>query len=152
MSQSTALYETDFHAWAQRQAALLRQGNYEQLDAQHLLEEIEDMAGSQRRALASRLQVLISYLLKWEHQPELRSRSWMATIRVQRAEIADLLVDNPSLRPQLAMFVERAWPKAREFAWAETGLPLAAFPVECSYAVEQILDPSFPVGISEQAS
>lgn len=110
------------------------------------------MVGSQRRALASRLRVLISHLLKWERQPEPRPRSGMAIIRIQRAEIADLLADNPSLRPQLAMFVERAWPKVREFAWAETGLPFAAFPAECPYTAEQILDGDFPAGISEQAS
>jgi hypothetical protein len=144
MKQPTAtLYDNDYHAWAEQQVDLLRQGEFDQLDMEHLIEEIEDMAQSQRRALTSRLQVLISHLLKWQFQPGHRSRSWEVTIRLQRAEIADLLMDNPSLRPRLDAFIERAYPKARQVAWGETGLDVVTFPLTCPFTHEQILNDNF---------
>ncbi|RIK43384.1 MAG: DUF29 domain-containing protein [Chloroflexi bacterium] len=140
---TTTTYDTDFYAWTQQQANLLRQGELAKLDIEHLIEEIEDMGMSQRRALSSRLQVLISHLLKWQHQPDKRSPSWEATIHIQRSEIVDLLADNPSLRPQLNAFIERAYPKARQAARGETRLPLETFPAVCPYDPEQILDADF---------
>jgi hypothetical protein len=139
----TTTYDTDFYAWTQEQADLLRQGQLGKLDIEHLIEEIEDMGMSQRRALSSRLQVLISHLLKWHYQPDKRSPSWEAAIHIQRSEIVDLLADNPSLRPQLNAFIERAYPKARQAARGETRLPLETFPLVCPYAPEQLLDTDF---------
>ena len=36
-------YETDFYQWTQQQAALIRQGQFSELDTAHLIDEIEDM-------------------------------------------------------------------------------------------------------------
>ena len=104
MSTAT-LYETDFYAWTQTQAAALHQANFDQLDITNLIEEIEDMGKSQQRQLESRLIVLLVHLLKWQFQPNQRSPRWEATIRIQRLELADLLADNPSLRPRLPHFM-----------------------------------------------
>jgi uncharacterized protein DUF29 len=93
------LYEQDFYAWAMKNAELLRQGRISEVDAMHLAEELEDMGKSNRRALLSRLQVLITHLLKYQRQPHLRSRSWEMTIRNRRDVIHDLLQESPSLRP-----------------------------------------------------
>ena len=38
------LYEQDFHAWAKAQADLLRAGRYSDLDLEHLIEEVDDLA------------------------------------------------------------------------------------------------------------
>jgi hypothetical protein len=137
------LYENDFSAWAEEQARLLRQQQFNQLDTTHLIEELEDMRSSTRRELVSRLTVLIAHLLKWQFQPNQRSRSWEVTIQVQRSEIADLLTDNPSLRSQWAIFIERSWLKARKIAWGETGLDIKAFPVTCPYNAAQLLDEDY---------
>jgi hypothetical protein len=139
----TTTYDTDFYAWTQEQVDLLRQGQLGKLDIEHLIEEIEDMGMSQRRALTSRLQVLISHLLKWHYQPDRRSPSWEATIHIQRSEIVDLLADSPSLRSQLNAFIERAYPKARQAARGETRLPLETFPPICPYTPAQLLDTDF---------
>lgn len=53
------LYETDFYAWTQAQAALLRNHQWKQLDLQNLIEEIEFLRRQQRQELRSRLSVLI---------------------------------------------------------------------------------------------
>ena len=57
------------------------------------------MGRAEKRELVSRLSVLLLHLLKWRYQPEKRSPSWEASIRVQRNRLADDLDDNPSLKP-----------------------------------------------------
>ena len=69
-------YETDVVAWANEQARLIRAGKFDQLDLEHLAEEIEDVGKSEQRELASRMAVLLMHLLKWKFQPERRSKSW----------------------------------------------------------------------------
>ena len=68
-------YEKDVVAWAMEQAALLRAGNLSALDIEHIAEEIEDVGKSEKRELASRMAVLLSHLLKWQHQPGRRGSS-----------------------------------------------------------------------------
>lgn len=55
-------YEMDYVLWVERQAHLLRHGRIDKVDRKHLTEELEDMAGSQRRELRSRLIVLVLHL------------------------------------------------------------------------------------------
>ncbi len=61
MPQSS-LYDEDFHAWANEQAALLRQGKLGQVDLEHIALEIESMGRTERRELVSRLTVLMLHL------------------------------------------------------------------------------------------
>jgi len=62
------LHDLDFHAWTQQQAALLKQGRLDQLDLEHLIEEIESMGASERNQLQNRLKILLGHLLKWQFQ------------------------------------------------------------------------------------
>lgn len=140
---ATSLYETDFYAWTKTQAAALEQEDFAQLDIANLIEEIEDMGKSQQRQLESRLVILIAHLLKWQRQPGKQSRSWQATIDVQRIQLRKLIKHNPSLHPNLAAVVIEAYEQAHKLAWAETGLDLEVFPVTCPYTVTQILDDAF---------
>ena len=88
-------YDTDVAAWAESQAAALRQRSVNALDWDHLAEEIEGVAANQRREIRSRLRVLCMHLLKWQYQPEHRSRSWRTTIATQRDDLGDVLADSP---------------------------------------------------------
>lgn len=136
-------YRTDFYAWTQEQAALLEAEEVEKLDLANIKEEIESMGISQRKELASRLTVLLMHLLKWQEQPGYKGRrpnSWRNTIRVQRREIDLLLVYSPSLRRQVPDFIADAYPRARKEAAGETRVPLARFPADCPWTVEEILD------------
>ena len=51
----STLYEDDVTAWATQQAALLRRGQWSQLDIDNIAEEIEDMNISHRHQLAHRI-------------------------------------------------------------------------------------------------
>lgn len=134
------LYEQDFYAWTQDQAAKLRAGELTALDLAHLAEEIESMGRSERRELINRLAVLLAHLLKWAYQSERRSKSWRNTVRVQRLDAGRILKDNPSLKPQAADILSAAYEKARLLAAADTGLDEETFPAQCPWTLEQALD------------
>ena len=90
-------YEDDFEQWCYEQAELLRQRRFAELDVPNVIEELEDMGKEQRRALSSSYRILIAHLLKWQFQPQLRSRSWEQTIDRERDNIIDREKMNPSL-------------------------------------------------------
>jgi hypothetical protein len=133
-------YEEDYHRWCLDQAALIRAGRFDELDADHLAEEIEDMGGRDRRELSSRLAILLMHLLKHAHQPRRRSRSWVVTILLQRSEIEGILGQSPSLRSRVRSDLGKIYRTARDAAVAETGLPARTFPDLCPWTPEQILD------------
>jgi hypothetical protein len=140
------LYETDFYAWTQEQASLLRNHQWTQIDLANLIEEIESLGKQQRQELRNRLSVLIGHLLKWEYQPQSRSRSWLATIRIQRLEISELMADNPSLKPSLEEVFQKAYLKSVALAVGETNLPECTFPKACSYSLSDVLSDRFYPG------
>jgi Domain of unknown function DUF29 len=74
------------------------------------------------------------------------ARSWLTTIDLQRLEIADLLADNPSLKPQLEAALQQAYLKATKLAVQETSLSKRTFPADCPYDLVEILDDRFYPG------
>lgn len=140
---SASLYETDFYAWANEQAALLRAGKLSAADIGHIAEEIESMGRSEKRELVSRLTVLFLHLLKWRFQATLRGNSWRLSIANARDQLADHLADNPSLKAKLPEATASAYRYARREASAETGLPETTFPESCPWSFEQIKDEGF---------
>jgi ribosomal protein L29 len=132
------LYQRDFAAWAEAQAEALRAGRLEALDLAHLAEEIADLSNRERDALESHLETLVLHLLKWRYQPARRSRSWEATIKVARRNVAKLLRRSPSLRPGLGASLDEIWPNARTRAAVATRLPENAFPELCPFTLDQV--------------
>jgi hypothetical protein len=137
------LYERDFHAWCYAQAELVEAGRVGELDRANIAEELRDLGSEKLRALESAYRVLLMHMLKWDHQAERRSRSWRASIMVQRREVADLLTDNPSLKSKRKRAVARAYEKARIEAAAETSLDDDAFPEACPYSDDDIMTRPF---------
>lgn len=138
----TSLYEADFNLWLEKQAVALRQGRFEDLDIENLVEEIESLARSDKRALRSHLRVLLLHLLKWKYQSDHR-RSWQASIYNSRQEIQELLVDSPSLKPYIIEVLATCYQNASVNAVAETGLALTTFPKQCPFSLEEVLNIDF---------
>jgi len=136
-------YEQDFYSWALDQAALLRDGKFDQLDFEHLVEEIEDMGNRHYDQLESRLAVLFMHLLKWMYEPSHRGVSWITTIREQRRMIPHHLKKYPGLKGKLSAALADAYELAREGARDETGMPITTFPAECPWTLEQALNHEF---------
>jgi hypothetical protein len=139
------LYDEDFYAWTQEQAALLRAKKWRELDYGNLAEELEALGKRDRRELEHRLEVLVMHLLKWRYQPERRERSrgWRSTIREQRRRLTRLLRDSPSLRSEVPALLDDGYPHACGKALDETRLPPETFPPTCPWTAVQVLDDAF---------
>lgn len=140
---SSSLYDTDLYAWATGNAALIRSGRLDEVDFEHIAEELESMGRSERRAITSRLEVLLMHLLKWRYQPERQGRSWRLTVKEQRRRLARLLAENPSLRAELPAIFADAYADAVLSTARETGLEETAFPDTCPFALADVLDAEF---------
>jgi hypothetical protein len=136
-------YERDVYRWSQEQARLIREGRWDEIDRDNVAEEIESVRRTEFNQLVSALRVLMLHMLKWDHQPERRTRSWVLSIDVQREDLNDVLSDNPGLRPRLDEAVERAYRRARIEAAQETGLETSKFPATCPYSFEDITSRRF---------
>ena len=135
-------YEHDFYAWTQEQAEALRAKEWKTLDVENLAEEIESLGRSERYAIESHLQNLLTHLLKWRDDPATEPRrGWRLTIRNARREIAKRARGRLGDYP--AQYLATAYRDACEDAADETDLPLTTFPPTCPWSVEQVLDANF---------
>lgn len=104
------LYAHDLVAWLDETALKLKQRQFDEIDIDSLIEEIEGLAGRDRRELKNRLIVLLSHLIKhlYVDLPD-DYRDWELTIREQRRQSNDLLEQSPSLRNYWTEVFPAAW-------------------------------------------
>src|SRR5947209_938655 len=131
------LYGRDETAWLEAMSALAASGRYAEMDFKHLSEYLAEMAKRDRREVFSRLVVLLTHLLKWEHQPERRSGTWRGTIREQRRELRQLL-ESGTLRNHAEAVLADAYAEARRQAADETEL-MDVFPVADPRGLDELL-------------
>ena len=131
-------YETDFCAWLKLQSKLLKQKEYEKLDIENLIEEIEDLGKSERRMLESHLENLLMHMLKVKYQPEKHTKSWDATIKEATFKANKVLSENPSLKSNIKQMFFDAYFSARLKAVTETNLDECIFPEECPWNLKNI--------------
>ena len=129
LERAQALYDEDLLAWAERQVAHLRAGQLDRLDVEHLIEELDALAGRLRRELKNRLRILLAHLLKWQAQPKRRSRSWALPSPSSATRSRRCWRIEPPAVP--GRDCARAYPRAVRLAAIETGLPRHAFRPSC---------------------
>ena len=137
------IYDRDFVAWADEQALLIEQKRFAELDIVNLVEEVKDLGNRHRDALESQLIRLLMHLLKWDYQPDKRSKSWGSTIKEARKQIKRLIKKHPVLKVHLEASLAECYQDAREDASDETELSLDTFPLICPYSVEEILNKEY---------
>jgi len=142
-SAHAALYDQDFVLWLDHAVNLLRQGKVQELDLEHFPDEIAAMSKREKRAIESNLKVILVHLLKYQHQPQQRSRSWLCTLLEHRQRITRALQDSPSLRSHLLENFQEVYAQARALANTEIGLGADGFPMVASFSLEQVLDPTY---------
>jgi Domain of unknown function DUF29 len=140
---NSLLYDQDFYLWIQTTAKQLKEGNFAEVDLDNLIEEIECMGKSEKRALESNLVVLLMHLLKFKYQADKRTQSWLSTIFEHRRRLKKSLQDSPSLKTYFSEAFMECYQDARKQAAIETGLPLATFPVESFFSEVECLDEDF---------
>jgi hypothetical protein len=105
------LYDKDYNEWIQETLKQIKAKNFEKVDWNNLIEEIESLGKSERRALLSLFTQLLEHLLKmsyWDAEKERNYRHWASEVVNFRAQIESRLEDSPSLRRELPIFYERA--------------------------------------------
>ncbi|RCJ22338.1 hypothetical protein A6S26_21505 [Nostoc sp. ATCC 43529] len=133
-------HTTDFNLWIEQTAQLLRSHRWDEIDIEHLIEEVEGLGKSERRAIASQLTRLLLHLLKWQYQPQRRSDSWLDSITDSRTQIELAIIDSPSLKSYPTEQLEESYQRARRQAAKQTEMLISTFPEECPYSLELVLD------------
>jgi hypothetical protein len=140
MTTST-LYEDDFYAWTQQQAELLRRlapaGN--QLDLEHIAEEIEDLGRSDLRAARSLCERIIELFLKLEYsglnEP---ADHWRDEIVEWRLLLEKVLTRSIVAKLDLPVRYQAALRLVRRLERDTPGL-IGRLPAQCPYSLEQII-------------
>lgn len=109
-SLNASLYETDFLLWTEETVAKLKARDFDHVDLENLIEEIESLGRSEKKEIRNRLKTLLEHLIKriYVDMPQ-EFNGWERTIREQRAEIRVELNDMPSLK--------RFWDELFDVAW-----------------------------------
>ena len=116
-----------------------------ELDLANLAEEVESMAGSDRRELVSRLEIILVHLLKLAYcfYPDPR-QTWKDSVQAQRSSLTKLFEQSPSLRRLAPDMAEKAWPKALEQADRETiDLSMDMLPTVNPFPLDRMLDHTY---------
>jgi len=150
LSESQSLYDRDFFAWTQQQAALLRRGTgggpTAGLDFGNLAEEIESLGKRDRRALASQIVRITEHLLKLQHaQADEPRAGWENSVDAHRSKARRILADSPGLKGELEKILSESYEDGRRAAARSLrgALGLKALPETCPYSLDAILDPDW---------
>jgi hypothetical protein len=153
------LYEKDFYLWVQENLRLLKNKEYELVDWENLLEEIEYMARKELRSVISLMAVIMEHLYEWENYKEsaYMGSSWKKSILNARKELINLFDEMPSLKriAQEKESLNKAWRRAVNslIVWFDEDenknlakkyfgrLPTEEdFPKDCPYTFEQVME------------
>jgi Domain of unknown function DUF29 len=136
-----SLYEEDFYAWTQRQAELVRRlpAMSNELDIEHIAEEIEDLGRSDLRAAQSLCEHIVEHFLKIEYsgldQP---AGHWRDEIVEWRLQLEKVLTRSILAKLDLPARYRMALRLARRLERDVPGF-LDRLPAQCPYTIEQII-------------
>jgi len=147
LPQKTLLYEQDLNLWLEGAIAQLKSGQLKELDIENLIEELEGLAGRDRRELKNRLTTLLEHLLKRCYvKSEYDYAGWQVTIIRTRIEIENILEQSPSLRNYLNSpeLFENVYKAALRLVRCESG-KLVKFPNSWQFSsdIDTILSVDF---------
>jgi hypothetical protein len=141
---STTLYDRDFVEWCDDTVAKLKARTFNDLDLEHLIEEIEGLSGRDRKEVQSRLRVLLARLLKrlYVRSPH-NYNGWQNTIDEQRSELEILLEQSPSLQNYFVAVFDKSWNYA--LRQVRKNYPQVQFPDQWQFSrdIEALLSEDF---------
>ncbi|MFN5968738.1 MAG: DUF29 domain-containing protein [Microcystis sp.] len=135
------LYEREYDRWLSETIELLKNRQFDQLDYEHLIEELAALRRSEKTAVKSLiLSIIIQLLLYqfWTTEREKNSNHWAAEIITFRVQLEYKLTTNLSKFLELELELENIYENARLIAEKKTGLK--NLPIICPYSLRQILE------------
>ncbi len=146
VAPKTTLYDRDYLLWTEETIAKLKTRDFEHLDIENLIEEIESLGTSERSEILNRLATLLEHLLKrmYVGMPQ-EFNGWECTIREQRRRIKRLLKTSPSLKNYFAEIFDYAYEDALDEVRAEKGYKSVKFPDtwQFSHDIDSMLNVDF---------
>jgi hypothetical protein len=143
MNDLKQLYDIDDDEWLEQTINLLKNHQFQQLDLDNLIEELEDLGREKKNAVASLLDQIIRHLLLlqyWTTEAEYNSVHWQEEIYNFRTQLRRTITTN--LRKYLEDELTSIYQDALGFVKIKT-TNLVTFPTECPYSQEQLLDRSW---------
>lgn len=141
--QGQSLYELDYFHWLEQTVAQLKSRDFSALDLDNLVEELESLGRSEKRAIASYLMRLCEHLLKlsyWDAERNDNGRGWTQEILNVRIQIQGELEDSPSLKPFLDSIFIKQYQNARKLFLNARGVAGDRVPLEPYFSLDQALD------------
>lgn len=133
------LYEIDDYLWVERTIELLKDKNFDELDLENLIEELEDLGRERKNKVESLLRQIIIHLLLleyWSQEYQYNAAHWQAEITEFRFQINGILTKK--LQSYLASKIELIYQNSVKYTQRKTNLNI--FPEKCPYTLEQLLD------------
>ncbi|MDJ0597520.1 MAG: DUF29 domain-containing protein [Crocosphaera sp.] len=137
------LYEQDFCLWIEKTIKQIKAKDFDKIDWDNVIEELDSLGKSEKRELKNRLVVLLEHLLKlayWETERDYNQRNWKGTIREQRRQLLLLLEDSPSLKTLFFDSIIKCYSEARKIVLDKTNLFDNLLPLEIPFPLEDILN------------
>ena len=137
------LYDVDDDQWLEQTINLLKNHQFQQLDLDNLIEELEDLGREKKNAVASLLDQIIRHLLLlqyWTTEAEYNAVHWQEEIYNFRTQLRRTITTN--LRKYLEDELTSIYQDTLGFVKIKT-TNLVTFPTECPYSLEQLLDRSW---------
>ena len=154
------LYRNDSYTWALQQAVALRRRDFDAVDWDNVIEEIEDVGRSRERAWESQCQTIVLHMLQlqhWQPQDPMIGMGWILAVANARLELEKTVNENPSLKPVRDQMLRDAWRYGRRLAVNQLAIHelgsqgasgynnpqrrwMQRIPESCTYTLAQIED------------
>lgn len=139
------IYEQDYTEWLDITLNQLQNRDLENVDWEHLIEEITALGNEQRRKVESYLLRLLIHLLLyhyWSSEKDWSGRGWEKEIDNFRLEL-DLLLESKVLYNHCVKILDKIYIKARNNAIRRSELSPEIFPENCPYSLTEIINPEW---------
>jgi len=139
----SSLYETDYQLWLDQTVAQLQSHDFGNIDLENLIEEIESLGRSDKRAISSYLMRLCEHLLKikyWEAERKTCFRGWKLEVVNFRLQTQAILKDSPSLKNYLNDNFAIAYQNGRKLFLTASELNAELIPEAPEFTLKQTLD------------
>ena len=135
--------DTEYDSWLLEQAQLLRDRNFQHLDIDNLVEEIEALVRGEKSSVEQFAYLIMLHLLLieyWYEESEWNRNHWEAEITGFRLQLNNKLTTN--LRKHLAQRLDFLYSKAYQAAVKKTKSSINGdrFPQKRKYSLEDIIN------------
>ena len=138
-------YQNHWDEWLRQQAAMLREGRFNEVDRIAIAEELEGIVQSDEQALVSYLKQVMIHLCKLRYLKNRQPvRHWQAELTNFRGEIGEKFQNAYSNPARQAAMQMRAWKTARKvLQHVLDPTDAKSLPHECPFSLEQLRDDDY---------